>query len=214
MRKYLSKAILIIVVLIYSFFTFMTYSKKKDKLVKQEAKITELNKKLKETNPNSAIESSDVKDNVKALTGFDANKYNSDNIVAKKAFKELFTWTNFKEYNKVRDIAINKYKLDKNGQFLTEYMPVVETYKKGGYKGSKGDGKLYNYIDDNGINTSFIKFEPFLYEINGKEYHYLSKVSLRIKDMAGNNTVGNVIVDYKIIDKNISDVSVFYLNDY
>lgn len=195
-KKYKSSFIVILIMLIYSITILFVYSSKSNRIKEQDLKITELNDEIKHQKTD-VFSTSKVKDDVKMLTNIDQERFNSDNVKMKKAFKELFTWDDFKSYNKVRDLAYNKYKLDKNGRFLKEFMPVVETYKKGGYKGSKSDGKLYNVIDDTKANMSFKSLEPYVIRIDGNEYEYISTVSVNVKDMAGNNGKANFIVKYK-----------------
>lgn len=195
-KKYKSSFIVILIMLVYSITTLFVYNSKFNRIKEQDLKITELNDEIKHQKTD-VFSTSKVKDDVKMLTNIDQERFNSDNVKMKKAFKELFTWDDFKSYNKVRDLAYDKYKLDKNGKFLKEFMPVVETYKKGGYKGSKGDGKLYNVIDDTKANMSFKSLEPYVIRIDGSEYEYISTVSVNVKDMAGNNGKANFIVKYK-----------------
>lgn len=195
-KKYKSSFIVILIMLVYSITTLFVYNSKFNRIKEQDLKITELNDEIKHQKTD-VFSTSKVKDDVKMLTNIDQERFNSDNVKMKKAFKELFTWDDFKSYNKVRDLAYDKYKLDKNGKFLKEFMPVVETYKKGGYKGSKGDGKLYNVIDDTKANMSFKSLEPYVIRIDRNEYEYISTVSVNVKDMAGNNGKANFIVKYK-----------------
>lgn len=212
-KKYKSSFIVILIMLVYSITILFVQNSKSNRIKEQDLKITELNDEIKHQKTD-VFSTSKVKDDVKMLTNIDQERFNSDNVKMKKAFKELFTWDDFKSYNKVRDLAYNKYKLDKNGRFLKEYMPSVETYKKGGYKGSKGDGKLYNIIDDTKANMSFKSLEPYVIRIDGNEYEYISTVSVNVKDMAGNNGKANFIVKYKTNGKSFYDLSVDYINEF
>lgn len=212
-KKYKSSFVVILIMLVYSITILFVQNSKSNRIKEQDLKITELNDEIKHQKTD-VFSTSKVKDDVKMLTNIDQERFNSDNVKMKKAFKELFTWDDFKSYNKVRDLAYNKYKLDKNGKFLKEFMPVVETYKKGGYKGSKGDGKLYNVIDDTKANMSFKSLEPYVIRIDGSEYEYISTVSVNVKDMAGNNGKANFIVKYKTNGKSFYDLSVDYINEF
>lgn len=212
-KKYKSSFVVILIMLIYSITILFVYNSKSNRIKEQDLKITELNDEIKHQKTD-VFSTSKIKDDVKMLTNIDQERFNSDNVKMKKVFKELFTWDDFKSYNKVRDLAYDKYKLDKNGSFLKEFMPVVETYKKGGYKGSKGDGKLYNVIDDTKANMSFKSLEPYVIRIDGSEYEYISTVSVNVKDMAGNNGKANFIVKYKTNGKSFYDLSVDYINEF
>lgn len=212
-KKYKSSFIVILIMLIYSITILFVQNSKSNRIKEQDLKITELNDEIKHQKTD-VFSTSKVKDDVKMLTNIDQERFNSDNVKMKKAFKELFTWDDFKSYNKVCDLAYDKYKLDKNGRFLNEFMPSVETYKKGGYKGSKGDGKLYNVIDDTKANMSFKSLEPYVIRIDGNEYEYISTVSVNVKDMAGNNGKANFIVKYKTNGKSFYNLSVDYINEF
>ena len=171
-------------------------SSREGSLNKQANEITELKNRLNIKEKAVLAEKERV---LKNVTGLDRNRVEKDKKVIERFFKKTFSWSSYKDYEKMRFYLMYEYKLTKDYVFMKVFDPEVIN--------TKMDGKDYNRIDVNGYNMSFDSVTPYVTKIAEDKYSYFSIVRLSTKSKDGGEALSNVIARYTIDSTgNISDL--------
>lgn len=171
-------------------------SSREESLNKQANEITELKNRLNIKEKAVLAEKERV---LKNVTGLDRDRVEKDKKVIERFFKKTFSWSSYKDYEKMRFALMSEYKLTKDSDFMKVFAPEVIN--------TKMDGKDYNRIDVNGYNMSFDSVTPYVTKIAEDKYSYFSIVRLSTKSKDGGEALSNVIARYTIDSTgNISDL--------
>ena len=171
-------------------------SSRESNLNDQNVEITELKNKLNIREKAVLTEKERV---LKNVTGLDKKRVEKDRKVIERFFKKTFSWTSYKDYEKMRFSLMTEYKLTKDSDFMKVFAPEVIN--------TKMDGKDYNRIDVNGYNITFDSVTPYVTKIAEDKYSYFSIVRLSTKSKDGGEALSNVIARYTIDSTgNITDL--------
>lgn len=110
-------------------FAGVNISSQKSELNDAKAELEQMQGKTSQTENKGASKS--LREQMKELTGFDYQKKQNDDIEAATFFEGTFNWKDTDEYVEKRKALIEKYKLDEKSDFLTVFMPDIETNDEG-----------------------------------------------------------------------------------
>ena len=115
--------------------------------------------------------SDSLKAKMKEVTGFDAQKKKNDDVEAVTFCEDAFSWKDNDDYVKVRKALIEKYKLKEDSEFLTKFMPDVE---------SEDEGVKGNTLDANGLllNLSYESMNSTCVGMKDDTYSYVTTVNV------------------------------------
>lgn len=215
-KKYGNYLLVALVIIIFYSIIFYFVSAKEKVVAEQGVKISELNKEKDGLENGSDLDKDpDVMGSVHKLTGFEMERKLRDDRDAREILEDLLTWSDFKTYKETRDRAINKYKLDENGEFLKTFMPVVEEMRVSSYKG-EGTNKVSNMIDMTGANMEFLNFKSVCTDIKDDTYIYTFSADINVVDKGSNFSEGHLLGGYKTEkdSKLIKDLELYYIEDF
>lgn len=127
---------------------------------------------------------------LKSTTNLDSKRQARDDEIMSNLFKQLFTWSNSKEYEKVRLAMSNK--VDK--KVLDELMPKQVVVDDG--RGHKIDD-----INTYGISLTYMGMKSNVVNMNMGKYEYLTEVKVEGSDKAKNTASTTYLISYSV-DKN------------
>lgn len=129
-------------------------------------------------------------------SGLDLVRQAADDEVVKEMMGEIFTWENLEEYNQIKKFMVGKYKVDeKQVEALMPEVAVIPSQTEN-----------INEIDAYGLNMKFVDMTSYVVGITGTDYRYLTEVTVRSSDKAGNTADGKVLVGYSVdYNHNITD---------
>lgn len=215
-KKYGNYVLIALFIIAFYSTIFYLVNAKGKAVEKQGVKIAELNKEKESLENGSDLDKDpDIMGSVHNLTGFEMDRKLRDDRDAREILKDLLTWSDFKSYKETRDRAINEYKLDKDGEFLKTFMPVVEEMRVTSYKG-EGTNKVSNMIDITGANMEFLSFKSVCTEIKDDTYIYTISAEINVVDKGSNSSKGYLVGGYKT-DKDsklIKDLELYYIDDF
>lgn len=183
------------------------------------ANISELNVKSDEnveaiSNLQSDIDKVDYSSSDTAVLAGNANrsisssKYESDNEVANETFEFAFTWNTGRDYQKVRTSLEANYGIDKDSQFLTEFMPPIAEIE------DPETGSITNTIDMYDYDVSYGGMNPIVTHTDGLVYDYLTEVAVSTENVNGDTASTTLVLTYTMDeDSNISDLIAMTTNE-
>lgn len=157
----------------------------------------------------SAAASGDLEKFANEAGGLDSFRKLEDDKIASLAFRTAFTWDSGRSYTTAREKLIKDFGFSEGDQFLREVMPELITYTVGGYKGSEGDKKSHNFIDDSRANMEYVKFTSYVTDISDKGYEYFALVNVRSENEVGASASTDMVLTYTVKDGKLFNVSGF-----
>lgn len=159
-------------------------------------------------NGNSS-ESSQAKEFVYEMTDINLDRVDSDMEMFKEFIHSMLTWSSYDEYEKLRQIAQDKYGIAPKSQFLDKYMPYVRVYKS-------RDGSKYNKIDTNKLNSSFDGATTYVLgsskKGNREVYDYVAEVKATSTSRFGNSSSFKTLILYSVDEnRNIYSISAYVI---
>lgn len=134
-------------------------------------------------------------------TGLSQTRVTRDTETIMNFVKSIFTWDSINEYEAKRSTVIKKYNLNKNSDFVKNFLTAID------------DDILRGIYESNNANMKFESMDTYVTAISIKKYSYFNVVTV---SSAGEN----VEVTYDIVIQcdtdnkgNLSNISAFILND-
>ena len=121
-------------------------------------------------------------------TGLDLARQAHDDEIATKMFEDIFTWSDFKEYNQKQKAMLKKYHISED--IVRRLMPDVKEI-------DTGDKKI-NEVDAYHLNMRFTGLKSFVTKISGTDYSYLTEVGVASKDELDNEASGKILMSYNV----------------
>ena len=161
----------------------MTNSRR-TQLQDQQAKIEELNNRITiiQRTQQQAQEKA-----VSVVTGLDSARMTKDKDAIEAFLTKIMSWKSWDEYNDVRAMLMEDYKVAKDSSMLTEFMPEVPNEVS-------NDGKTnYNDIDANGLSVTYDSMDLYLTDTIGDTCHYTAFVKWHTSDEKGRTSSAQTI---------------------
>lgn len=128
---------------------------------------------------------------VNVVTGLNAARVAEDNTIAKNFMDWVFTWDTSEQYNTIRDELVGRYGCSRDGRFLANFMPKLQS-------NVDAEGNSYNLIDTLGYNMSYDDMSPIVCGIDGDTYSYFATVDVHSTNKYGDEGSGSVAFEYSI----------------
>lgn len=203
--KFVMRNIIVIITAILALATLAwstsTANSRSDTLKAQEAQILQLQQSLDSSQTTSDEE---YVETIKIISnGMDINRKRKDDGLVNGLFKTAFTWNGLNEYLAQRNDVKNRYGIDKDSQFLTEFLPGEDQ----GVVRKDEDGATHKIVDD-GVNSSYDGMRSYVTSVDGTIYNYIAfvKSTARSKDGTGSSTM-NYVVRYTINNDKLVNIS-------
>lgn len=203
--KFVMRNIIVIITAILALATLAwsssASSNRSDVLKEQEAQILQLQQSL---DSSQAINDEEYVEAIKIISnGMDINRKRNDDGLVNGLFKTAFTWNGLNEYLAQRNDVKNRYGIDKDSQFLTEFLPGEDQ----GVVRKDESGKTYKVVDD-GVNSSYDGMRSYVTSVDGTIYSYIAfvKSTARSKDGTGSSTM-HYVVRYTINNDKLVDIT-------
>lgn len=141
-----------------------------------------------------------------SVSGTDADRLESDKIVAETMLGTMLTWGDYEGYVSSRTAMMEQYGIDMSSETMAAFMPeVLETEPT-------ADGSVYNKIDVKGVNCRFEKMEQHLVGQVGDVNSYFTIVKWSTLDKYGNEAMANAAFLYDLDGEGrFSNVSAYTL---
>ena len=140
-------------------------------------RIADLNSQIEAIEQASAEMQSTV---TKQVTGLDASRKAQDDDAFARAAKKVFTWQDLASYTKARNDAKDVFSATDDGDFLTTYMPAVDSEDVLG-----------------GTAMEYVSTSTTLINISGPTYTYLATVKVKTVSPSGaSGTADGIVVRY------------------
>lgn len=185
----------------------VVYTNQQSTLADQKDQIAELQSKKESA---QAKADANVKSLVTDVTGYDSTRKLNDDVKMRQLFKTAFSWDSGEAYKTARETVMKNYGIPEDSQFMTGVMAPLTEYEVAGYKGTEGDGRKHNYIDDNALNMSFTDMKSSVTNIDDGTYTYFAVVTTSSKDEKSASASADVVVTYTMDkDGNIGNLSAY-----
>ncbi|WP_026820068.1 hypothetical protein [Arthrobacter castelli] len=170
-------AVLVLVVLLLAagLLAFSERASQVQALAAQQQKIDQLSSELKHQQQRNAEA---AEQNAFKALGITASRLDEDAEVINSLLSMAFTWDSGLEYAQARQSLIERFNLNADGEFLSDFMPPAKFNQD-------AEGKRYYYIDAAGLNSAVGEdVDIELVKVRATEYRYAVLADIEVSSDA------------------------------